>query len=145
MNVPHALFRQSHSCVSLIVICLWNSYVVVFCSLNSEVFKMMLQAPGHCKYCSNNSLYEIKGDLCNFKLNDSQLDAVASCILASECSHRSSVGLVWGPPGTGKTTTVFFDTSHLGTAVASVHTRTHAPPYTRTPHVYNQTYNYTQI
>ena len=106
MNVPHALFRQSHSCVSLIVICLWNSYVVVFCSLNSEVFKMMLQAPGHCKYCSNNSLYEIKGDLCNFKLNDSQLDAVASCILASECSHRSSVGLVWGPPGTGKTTTV---------------------------------------
>ena len=28
----------------------------------------------------------------------------------------------------------FFDTSHLGTAVASVHTRTHAPPYTRTPH-----------
>ena len=67
---------------------------------------MVLQAPGRCKYCSNNSLDEIKGDLCNFKLNDSQLDAVASCILASECSHRSSVGLVWGPPGTGKTTTV---------------------------------------
>ncbi|RLN40758.1 uncharacterized protein C2845_PM01G20040 [Panicum miliaceum] len=63
-------------------------------------------ASGHCKYCSNNSLDEIKGDICNFKLNDSQLYAVASCILASECSHRSSVGLVWGPPGTGKTTTV---------------------------------------
>ena len=74
--------------------------------IGSEVFKMVLQAPGRCKYCSNNSLDEIKGDLCNFKLNDSQLDAVASCILASECSHRSSVGLVWGPPGTGKTTTV---------------------------------------
>lgn len=39
-------------------------------------------------------------------LNDSQLDAVASCVLATECSHRSSVELVWGPPGTGKTTTV---------------------------------------
>lgn len=86
-------------------ICLWNSYVVIFCSLNPEVFKLVLQAPGLCKYCSN-SLNEIKGDLCKFKLNDSQLDAVASCILSSECSHRSSLGLVWGPPGTGKTTTV---------------------------------------
>ncbi|OEL21131.1 putative helicase MAGATAMA 3 [Dichanthelium oligosanthes] len=87
-------------------ICLWNSYAAACCSLNSEGFKLVLQAPGHCKYCSNKSLDEIKGDLCNFKLNDSQLEAVASCILASECSHRSSVELVWGPPGTGKTTTV---------------------------------------
>ncbi|KAL6642769.1 hypothetical protein ACP70R_020950 [Stipagrostis hirtigluma subsp. patula] len=60
----------------------------------------------HCKYCTNRSHDEIKGDLCNFKLNDSQLNAVANCISASECSHKSSVGLVWGPPGTGKTTTV---------------------------------------
>jgi hypothetical protein len=79
-------------------------------TMDSKIIHSMLgrnnYAPGYCKYCSNNSLDEIKGDLCNFKLNDSQLDAVASCILASECSHRSSVGLVWGPPGTGKTTTV---------------------------------------
>ena len=46
--------------------------------------------------------------------------------------------------------TIFFYTSHLGTAVASIHTRTHARTTvhthtTLTPHVYNQTYNYTQI
>lgn len=72
----------------------------------TEVLKLVLQAPGRCRYCSNESFDKIKGDLCSFKLNDSQLDAVANCILESECSHRSSVGLVWGPPGTGKTTTV---------------------------------------
>ncbi|CAL4940369.1 unnamed protein product [Urochloa decumbens] len=78
-------------------------------TMDSKIIHSMLSrnnyAPGHCKYCSN-SLDEIKDGLCKFKLNDSQRDAVASCILASECSHRSSVGLVWGPPGTGKTTTV---------------------------------------
>ncbi|KAG0550415.1 hypothetical protein BDA96_01G336200 [Sorghum bicolor] len=79
-------------------------------SMDSRIIRSMLgrnnYALGHCKYCINKSHDEIKGDLCNFELNDSQLDAVASCVLASECSHRSSVGLVWGPPGTGKTTTV---------------------------------------
>lgn len=79
-------------------------------TMDSKIIHSMLSrnnyALGHCKYCSYKSYDEIKGDLCHFKLNDSQLDAVASCILASECSHRSSVGLVWGPPGTGKTTTV---------------------------------------
>uniref|UniRef100_A0A8R7P7B5 Uncharacterized protein n=1 Tax=Triticum urartu TaxID=4572 RepID=A0A8R7P7B5_TRIUA len=55
----------------------------------------------HCNYCSNKSHEEIKDDLCNFKLNVSQLNAIASCISASNCCHRSSVGLVWGPPGTG--------------------------------------------
>ncbi|CAN6288922.1 unnamed protein product [Urochloa humidicola] len=78
-------------------------------TMDSKIIHSMLgrnnYAHGDCKYCSN-SLDEIKVALCKFKLNDSQLDAVASCILASECSHRSSVGLVWGPPGTGKTTTV---------------------------------------
>jgi senataxin len=68
---------------------------------------MFLQAMRHCRDCSDKSHGEIKDDLCNFKLNDSQLDAVASCISASNCPHRSSsVGLIWGPPGTGKTTTL---------------------------------------
>ena len=68
---------------------------------------MFLQAIGDCKHCSNKSHGEIKDYLCNFKLNDSQLDAVASCISSSICPHKSSsVGLVWGPPGTGKTTTL---------------------------------------
>ncbi|XP_051194022.1 uncharacterized protein [Lolium perenne] len=80
-------------------------------TMQSEVILNMLgknnYAIRHCRHCSNESHGEIKDDLCNFKLNDSQLDAVASCISASNCPHRSSsVGLIWGPPGTGKTTTL---------------------------------------
>ncbi|KAI5591251.1 hypothetical protein POPTR_004G077650v4 [Populus trichocarpa] len=36
-------------------------------------------------------------------LNDSQQDAIVSCIGLSECQHQSTVKLIWGPPGTGKT------------------------------------------
>ena len=39
-------------------------------------------------------------------LNDSQRDAIVSCIGLSECQHQSTVKLIWGPPGTGKTTMV---------------------------------------
>ena len=42
----------------------------------------------------------------SFNLNDSQEDAIASCIGLSECQHQSTVKLIWGPPGTGKTKTV---------------------------------------
>lgn len=85
-----------HNCCSFYVL-----YV-----LNAEFYKLTLQAIRHCNHCSNRSHDEIKDNLRNFKLNDSQLDAIASCISASNCCHRSSVGLVWGPPGTGKTTTL---------------------------------------
>nr|TKS00006.1 uncharacterized protein D5086_0000188140 [Populus alba] len=36
-------------------------------------------------------------------LNNSQQDAIVSCIGLSECQHQSTVKLIWGPPGTGKT------------------------------------------
>ncbi|XP_011048852.1 PREDICTED: uncharacterized protein LOC105142765 isoform X1 [Populus euphratica] len=36
-------------------------------------------------------------------LNGSQQDAIVSCIGLSECHHQSTVKLIWGPPGTGKT------------------------------------------
>ncbi|KAJ6766750.1 DNA2/NAM7 HELICASE FAMILY [Salix purpurea] len=39
-------------------------------------------------------------------LNGSQRAAIVSCIGLSECRHRSTVKLIWGPPGTGKTKTV---------------------------------------
>ncbi|RLN00274.1 hypothetical protein C2845_PM06G25820 [Panicum miliaceum] len=42
----------------------------------------------------------------DFELNESQSDAVASCISATKCSEKCSVHLIWGPPGTGKTKTV---------------------------------------
>lgn len=39
-------------------------------------------------------------------LNDSQEGAIVRCIGRSECQHQSTVKLIWGPPGTGKTKTV---------------------------------------
>ncbi|OEL32465.1 hypothetical protein BAE44_0006515 [Dichanthelium oligosanthes] len=48
----------------------------------------------------------LEGAFGGFKLNDSQIDAVASCISASTCSKKSSIRLIWGPTGTGKTKTV---------------------------------------
>ena len=41
-------------------------------------------------------------------LNDSQKDAVLSCLVTRECHHQSTVKLIWGPSGTGKTKTVGF-------------------------------------
>ncbi|KAF7816285.1 helicase sen1-like [Senna tora] len=39
-------------------------------------------------------------------LNESQGEAVSSCVTLRECHHNSTVKLIWGPPGTGKTKTV---------------------------------------
>uniref|UniRef100_A0A2N9FCU5 DNA2/NAM7 helicase-like C-terminal domain-containing protein n=1 Tax=Fagus sylvatica TaxID=28930 RepID=A0A2N9FCU5_FAGSY len=39
-------------------------------------------------------------------LNDSQKEAVLSCLVTRKCNHQNTVKLIWGPPGTGKTRTV---------------------------------------
>ncbi|CAA7045964.1 unnamed protein product [Microthlaspi erraticum] len=40
------------------------------------------------------------------KLNSSQETAIMGCIKTRNCSHKNTVKLIWGPPGTGKTKTV---------------------------------------
>jgi hypothetical protein len=39
-------------------------------------------------------------------LNESQTNAVLSCLRKMHCNHKLSVELIWGPPGTGKTKTI---------------------------------------
>ncbi|XP_048231885.1 uncharacterized protein LOC8275336 isoform X1 [Ricinus communis] len=39
-------------------------------------------------------------------LNVSQTEALLACLHKMQCNHKSSVELIWGPPGTGKTKTV---------------------------------------
>ncbi|XP_048556828.1 helicase sen1-like [Triticum urartu] len=47
------------------------------------------------------------GTLSPFELNQSQADAILSCISAVQCGGASSkFSLIWGPPGTGKTKTI---------------------------------------
>ncbi|XP_062224896.1 LOW QUALITY PROTEIN: helicase sen1-like [Phragmites australis] len=41
-----------------------------------------------------------------FKLNDSQTDAVLSCVSATKRNGAGKFSLIWGPPGTGKTKTI---------------------------------------
>ncbi|MQM02501.1 hypothetical protein Taro_035269 [Colocasia esculenta] len=40
------------------------------------------------------------------ELNESQIEAVLASIREMQCEHRTSVKLIWGPPGTGKTKTL---------------------------------------
>ncbi|XP_042503371.1 uncharacterized protein LOC122080630 isoform X2 [Macadamia integrifolia] len=42
-------------------------------------------------------------DLQTLNLNESQSDALIRSIATKNCNHKSSVKLIWGPPGTGKT------------------------------------------
>jgi hypothetical protein len=39
-------------------------------------------------------------------LNESQKDAILSCLHMKKCHHNDPIKLIWGPPGTGKTKTV---------------------------------------
>ncbi|KAJ4798061.1 P-loop containing nucleoside triphosphate hydrolases superfamily protein [Rhynchospora pubera] len=60
---------------------------------------------GCCTY-STHTYQKTQEEIRNFNLNVSQSEAAASCISASDCRCTSSVELVWGPPGTGKTRTI---------------------------------------
>ncbi|KAH6770323.1 hypothetical protein C2S52_015126 [Perilla frutescens var. hirtella] len=40
------------------------------------------------------------------ELNESQVKAILASVSKIECKHKLSVQLIWGPPGTGKTTTL---------------------------------------
>ncbi|KAK4551022.1 hypothetical protein RGQ29_032600 [Quercus rubra] len=49
---------------------------------------------------------DVKSRINTSDLNDSQKDAILSCLETRKCNHQNTVKLIWGPPGTGKTKTV---------------------------------------
>ncbi|XP_076897944.1 uncharacterized protein LOC143551376 [Bidens hawaiensis] len=60
-----------------------------------------------CNICTSDSNFSqtFNSHLLN-RLNPSQVEAVRVALRKTECCHGSFVELIWGPPGTGKTTTV---------------------------------------
>ncbi|EHA8591527.1 helicase SEN1 [Cocos nucifera] len=48
----------------------------------------------------------IPNNLSALKLNESQTNAILTCISARERPNKNSINLIWGPPGTGKTKTI---------------------------------------
>ncbi|MCL7038697.1 hypothetical protein MKW94_027911 [Papaver nudicaule] len=78
---------------------------------NGHIIQEVLQAKSQigCNFCHEAELRlskDLELDLDSFNLNESQLHAVLSSIATSSCSHQNSVKLIWGPPGTGKTTMI---------------------------------------
>ncbi|XP_076915166.1 uncharacterized protein LOC143574429 [Bidens hawaiensis] len=60
-----------------------------------------------CDICSVDSDFSQKFDSHVLdRLNESQAGAIKAALCKTECSHGSFVEQIWGPPGTGKTTTV---------------------------------------
>lgn len=85
---------------------------------NMKIIKSVLQdniqsseMNTNCITCSSKENQSVavsftKNIISTLKLDDSQENAVLSCMRARECHHRNTVKLIWGPPGTGKTKTV---------------------------------------
>ncbi|MCL7026179.1 hypothetical protein MKW94_009660 [Papaver nudicaule] len=80
---------------------------------NGDIIKEVLQANSQigsdCELCSHQEAEMMLGnglELDSFNLNESQLHAVLRSIATSSCTHKNSVKLIWGPPGTGKTKTI---------------------------------------
>ncbi|XP_058179726.1 uncharacterized protein LOC131298340 [Rhododendron vialii] len=115
--------REDKNKRSLFVVYLGNfiTEIRIWTALKSEleggsmnIIKRVLQPDStigeNCTSCSfEESNRDVKSEVRNatstFKLNDSQQDAVLSCVATGRCHHQNTVKLIWGPPGTGKTKT----------------------------------------
>ncbi|XP_037497110.1 helicase sen1-like [Jatropha curcas] len=94
---------------------IWKALNSELCGRNMNILKQVLQTNSsvveNYAQCFSQERYSVDVStlgaiIRSFDLNDSQEEAVLSCIAMRECYHRNTVKLIWGPPGTGKTKTV---------------------------------------
>ncbi|KAJ0971026.1 hypothetical protein J5N97_018985 [Dioscorea zingiberensis] len=80
-----------------------------FMSGNLGIVKQVLSADSvsaeDCDLCISENVPEVRCNV-NSELNESQVAAMVGSIKEMQCSHKCSVKLIWGPPGTGKTKTI---------------------------------------
>ncbi|KAJ9554222.1 hypothetical protein OSB04_018267 [Centaurea solstitialis] len=86
---------------------IWNS---LHMNGNSSIIKKVLNYDSmvkeKCDMCSFGCNIDSHGEYLLSKMNESQRDAIMASLCKTECFHSSFVEQIWGPPGTGKTTTV---------------------------------------
>ncbi|KAL2343586.1 hypothetical protein Fmac_004871 [Flemingia macrophylla] len=81
-------------------------------STNSKLIKKILCAGGvaeeSCDNCSlqMDAVKDIMYRRLSSELNESQYEAIRACLSSFQCHHKSTLDLIWGPPGTGKTKTL---------------------------------------
>lgn len=67
------------------------------------------QVEGSCDFCIEQSDAIKDGrtiERLSSELNESQYEAICACLSSVHCNHKSTMDLIWGPPGTGKTKTL---------------------------------------
>ncbi|KAK8583039.1 hypothetical protein V6N13_069803 [Hibiscus sabdariffa] len=89
---------------------IWNAlHMKINLKIIKEVLHTDQMVDKRCSLCSS-EISENSNDifLKSFlsKLNESQRKSVVACLNKMRCNHKSHIELIWGPPGTGKTSTV---------------------------------------
>ncbi|XP_024640725.1 helicase sen1 [Medicago truncatula] len=87
---------------------LWNNRELKLYAV--YLMNMTTNSGENCQLCppepdSQSSLIQEDVIIRSQNLNESQEDAVSSCVSMMNCNH-ADIKLIWGPPGTGKTKTV---------------------------------------
>ncbi|VFQ99747.1 unnamed protein product [Cuscuta campestris] len=94
---------------------IWKSLHMDQETANLNIIKTVLQVDpndeGKCALCTQEGGSSSLLDTCietiqSYGLDNSQKEAILSCVKARLCDHRNTVKLIWGPPGTVKTKTV---------------------------------------
>ncbi|PKI33603.1 hypothetical protein CRG98_046005 [Punica granatum] len=76
----------------------WNVLKEVLCTDSSGEEECSLCTVPSDDFCREN----LTGNLLNH-LNESQAEAILTCLRKIRCRHKPVLELIWGPPGTGKT------------------------------------------